>query len=91
MDFGEKAAPRLTPRNAQIEIPHDRDRPPGEEDIPIGSLPQIPVVSGHMMHFEQVGQLPTLIEPLAPSHPAIDLLKCDEVGLSFLDDVENPL
>lgn len=91
MDFGKQTAPRLAPRDAQVEISHDGDRPSGEEDIPIRPFPQIPVVSGHMMHFEQIGQFPTLIEPFAARHPPIDLLKGDDIGFAFLDDAANPL
>ncbi len=46
---------------------------------------------GDMMHFKQIGQLPTLIESLAPRHSPIDLLKGDQVGFPLLDDAADSL
>lgn len=77
MDLREETAPRLAPRNAQIEVADDGHRPTGEERISIGSLTEKPVVSGNMMHLEQGGQLMSLVDPLASGQPAIDLLKGD--------------
>lgn len=91
MDLGKETPPRLAPRNAQVEIADDRHRPAGEENISISPFSEKPIMAGGVVHLKQAGQLMALVDPLASGHPAIDLLKGDQVGLPLLDDVADPL